>query len=199
MKAAYFLLAILWLGYFSLHSLLARQWVKSIMKQRLNMSATNYRLAYSSLAFLGLIGILYYNFLISGERWFPPYTLTRFGALVLASWGVIVIRLSFRQYKLKAFLGLEPEERGEQLQTEGLLAYVRHPMYAGTILVALGFWLYVPTTANLITSLSIVVYILIGIQLEERSLEEKFGTEYLEYKKRVPMLIPFSKRPKGHI
>jgi len=35
------------------------------------------------------------------------------------------------------------------------------------------------------------VYILIGIQLEERKLIQEFGAEYLQYKKDVRMLIPF--------
>ena len=195
MKTAYFLLAILWIAYFSLHSLLARSGVKQKILQRFPRFASAYRLFYSVVALLGLGAILYYNALIAGERWFPPYTLTRFVALVLASWGVIIIRLSFKQYKLKEFLGLRPESAGEGLQTGGLLAFVRHPMYAGTILVAAGFWLYLPTTANLITSLAIVLYILIGIQLEEKDLEEQYGEEYSAYKKRVPMLVPSWKWP----
>ena len=195
MKTAYFLLAIMWIGYFSLHSLLARSGVKQKVLQQFPSFTSAYRLFYSLVALLGLGGILYYNALISGERWFPSYTLTKFVALMLASWGVIVIRLSFKQYKLKEFLGLKPENAGEDLQTGGLLSYVRHPMYAGTILVAAGFWLYLPTTANLITSLAIILYILVGIQLEEQDLEEQYGAEYKAYKKRVPMLVPSWRRP----
>jgi protein-S-isoprenylcysteine O-methyltransferase Ste14 len=34
-------------------------------------------------------------------------------------------------------------------------------------------------------------YILVGIMLEERDLIETFGNEYLRYRERVAMLVPF--------
>jgi len=34
--------------------------------------------------------------------------------------------------------------------------------------------------------------------VEEPELEKRFGKEYLEYKKRVPMFIPWFKKSKGH-
>ncbi len=57
-------------------------------------------------------------------------------------------------------------------------------------MLALGFWLYIPTMANLITSVSIIIYLFIGIYLEEQDLQRQFGEEYQEYKQKVPMLIP---------
>ena len=38
-------------------------------------------------------------------------------------------------------------------------------------------------------------YILVGVTLEERDLVAAFGARYEEYRRRVPMLIPFL--PKG--
>ncbi len=194
MKAAYILLAILWVVYFSFHSLMARQWVKQYIYSSLSISARWYRLVYSIFALLALPALLFYTMGLAEERWFPPVAGTRFVSLVLASWGTIIIRLCFRNYNWKQFAGLEAEDGEEQLETEGLLKYVRHPMYAGTILVVTGFWLYVPTTATFIVCLLAIVYILVGIRLEERSLLEKFGADYCRYKKRVPMLIPFLRR-----
>jgi protein-S-isoprenylcysteine O-methyltransferase Ste14 len=42
------------------------------------------------------------------------------------------------------------------------------------------------------------VGILIYIKwIEEKELEERFGSEYLEYKKRTPFLIPFFRKKDG--
>lgn len=197
MKATYLLLAILWRVYFFLHSLLARQWVKQRIQNHPLVSSRTYRLGYNLLALLGLLGLLYFTMWASAEPWFPATAALRFVALMLATWGVIIIRLSFKQYSWKAFAGLEKEEEAETLQTAGLLQYIRHPMYAGAILLVTGFWLYIPTTATFITCLVVILYIFIGIQLEERSLIEKYGEAYIAYKKRVPMLVPFIHKLRG--
>lgn len=189
MKATYILLAILWGVYFFLHSLLARQWVKQRIQGLPAVSSRAYRLGYNLLSLLGLLGLLYFTMQASAKPWFPATPALRFIALMLASWGVIIIRLCFKQYSWKAFAGVEKEE-GESLETGGLLQYIRHPMYAGTILLLTGFWLYIPTTATFISCLLAVLYIFIGIQLEERSLIAKYGEAYIAYKKRVPMLVP---------
>lgn len=194
MKVSYILLAFLWVLYFSLHSILARSRVKEQVHLRLPAISRYYRLLYNLLAIGGLAFIFLFSLWISEGRWFAPVAGIRFVALALGSWGVIIIRLCFRQYSWKEFLLGRADARTEKLQTGGMLRYVRHPMYAGTLLLLAGFWLYVPTTANLITVAAAGVYILIGIQLEERSLVKRYGQEYLRYKKRVPMLVPSVKK-----
>lgn len=196
MQVSYILLAFFWLVYFGLHSLLARTWVKQQIRQHLPALYKHYRLLYNLLAIAGLALIFYYSLLISSARWFAPSVEVRFAALALASWGVIIIRLCFKEYSLKEFLLGRVAGKSEKLKTAGMLQYVRHPMYAGTLLLLAGFWLYVPTTANGVTVVVAGLYILVGIRLEERSLIREYGAEYLEYKKRVPMMIPFLKSRK---
>jgi protein-S-isoprenylcysteine O-methyltransferase Ste14 len=77
-----------------------------------------------------------------------------------------------------------------RLVIEGLNRYVRHPLYAGTILIVLGLVVFLPTMTNLIVFILILIYTLIGIKLEEKKLVEQFGQEYEDYRKNVPMLIP---------
>ena len=38
------------------------------------------------------------------------------------------------------------------------------------------------------------VYIFIGLIFEERDLVTQLGDDYVQYQRRVPMLIPFTKR-----
>ena len=50
------------------------------------------------------------------------------------------------------------------------------------------------TTGHLLFAAVTTAYILIAIQLEERDLTDMLGDAYVEYRKRVPALIPFTKR-----
>lgn len=72
--------------------------------------------------------------------------------------------------------------------------YMRHPLYFGFLLA---FWAApIMTLGHLIFALGFTVYILIAIRYEEKDLTEVFGAQYVEYKRRVSMLIPMP--PKGH-
>jgi protein-S-isoprenylcysteine O-methyltransferase Ste14 len=69
--------------------------------------------------------------------------------------------------------------------------YCRNPMTLGTTLFYLGIAVWTGSLSALCLSLIYPVGILIYIKLfEEKELEERFGVEYLEYKRRTPFLIP---------
>lgn len=80
----------------------------------------------------------------------------------------------------------------EKLTTCGPYAHVRHPLYLGTFLVLLGFMIML--RVHWIVSF-LILLIVIGfiysstIKSEERMLEDKFGQDYLYYKKNVPAFI----------
>jgi protein-S-isoprenylcysteine O-methyltransferase Ste14 len=78
------------------------------------------------------------------------------------------------------------------LKTAGLYKIVRHPSYLGLLMIIAGLafgmenWL----------SLAVVVvptFIAMNyrIVVEEKALADKFGDQYLDYKKRVSKIIPF--------
>lgn len=78
-------------------------------------------------------------------------------------------------------------------RTPSLYKIVRHPLYVGWLLI---FWC-APTmsAAHLLFAVLSTAYILIAIQFEERDLTRAFP-EYAEYRRRVPMLIPFASSSK---
>jgi protein-S-isoprenylcysteine O-methyltransferase Ste14 len=75
-------------------------------------------------------------------------------------------------------------------KTVSLYRYVRHPLYIGWLLT---FWAApVMTATHLLFALLTSAYILIAIRFEERDLVAAHD-EYESYRRRVPMLIPFTK------
>jgi protein-S-isoprenylcysteine O-methyltransferase Ste14 len=78
---------------------------------------------------------------------------------------------------------------GHRLITRGPYAIVRHPMYTGLILAAIGSLpLYQTWTTVFLTVCSLGV--IRRALREEEVLSKKFGTEWAEYCRRVPMLLP---------
>jgi protein-S-isoprenylcysteine O-methyltransferase Ste14 len=69
-----------------------------------------------------------------------------------------------------------------------LYKVVRHPMMLG---VLIGMW-FTPhmTVGHLVFALSMTVYIVIGVKMEERDLIANHGESYVKYKEQVPGLIP---------
>lgn len=72
------------------------------------------------------------------------------------------------------------------LVTSGVYRYTRNPMYLGFVLFLVG---WASLLSNLISPVVLVLFVWyiskFQIVPEERVLEEKFGTRFVEYKKRV--------------
>lgn len=78
--------------------------------------------------------------------------------------------------------------------------YCRNPMTLGTTVFYLGVAIWVGSLSAFGFGLIYPVGILIYIRLiEEKELEERFGSEYLRYKSKTPFLIPrFRKADQEH-
>ncbi len=79
-----------------------------------------------------------------------------------------------------------------QIKKEGFYKYLRHPSYAFSLLTSLGLGLYLNNWFSLFLAfLPPFFAFLYRIKVEEQALVEKFGDEYLEYRKKTKKLIPF--------
>jgi len=80
---------------------------------------------------------------------------------------------------------------GQALVQNGPYRFIRHPAYAGQLLMALGVAL---GYASLIGLLAIPALLLPGlvyrIRVEEKLLAEHFGTQYIQYMRRTKRLFP---------
>jgi protein-S-isoprenylcysteine O-methyltransferase Ste14 len=187
---AYTLLIAAWVTYFAAHSLLAT----TAVKEKLPIPAQYYRLFYNLFAFFSLAALLLFIITIPPHWLWPQSFLSRFVGLMLATYAIILFKISFRSYSLREFLGLSQLQEGDNenqvFKKDGILAYVRHPLYLATLFLVGGYFLFSPTLANLINLICITVYIFVGIYFEEQKLVKAFGQAYRQYQQEVPMLIP---------
>jgi len=185
----YLWLIVSWIIYFILHSVLALSAVKNFFHS-LSIYPQAYRLIFNILAIVLLVPIFLISSNADSGYLFKPAAISKFGGLVFATWGIIVIKLTFKSYHLKAFLGLANLNEEDTFKKDGLLKSVRHPLYSGSILVILGYLIFDPKITTLISAALLVLYIFVGIQFEEKKLIRKFGDAYIDYRNKTPMLIP---------
>lgn len=188
--APYILLTVCWVVYFALHSALAT----SPVKRALSFLGHGYRLFYSLVAVGGLVFILFLMAFIPVHPLWPSATWNQFLGLMLSTYGVILLMKGFKAYSLVEFIGWrqvkEKKPETNELKREGLLAYMRHPLYTATFLIAWGYFLFSPNLTNLISMVLINAYLIIGTYWEEKKLVKAFGQAYKTYQQEVPRFIP---------
>jgi len=85
---------------------------------------------------------------------------------------------------------LDPEGSGTPLLKEGIYASVRHPRYVAVIVGIAAFALFVNYLGIYVFTVLAVPALWLVVILEERELAERFGREYEQYRREVPMFIP---------
>jgi protein-S-isoprenylcysteine O-methyltransferase Ste14 len=86
-------------------------------------------------------------------------------------------------------IGIDPREK-TQLVFTGAYRFVRHPIYALSILLITGTLATTPTSTMLCIALLHIVLLQIEARREEAYLLEKHGATYGEYRKRVGRFVP---------
>ncbi|MBS7612272.1 isoprenylcysteine carboxylmethyltransferase family protein [Candidatus Bathyarchaeota archaeon] len=107
--------------------------------------------------------------------------------------GYILIAVGLIVYSLSLYQLLSHAKRGRTLLTKGLYGITRHPQYFGIFLWALGFSVSGWRLINYLMWLTLCYSYLLLAEYEEFELEKFFGQEYLQYRDRVPFIIPLLK------
>lgn len=178
-----------WILYFAIHSLLADREIKRKIKEMMSDKFKYYRLNYVFVSSTGLLILLFFNANINSPDLIDPTGWVRYLSLMFAAFGVIILKIAFRSYHFASFVGMTPE-LPQPLITDGLLGSVRHPIYSGTILIAIGFWLFSPDLPTTVSVACVFIYLPIGIYLEEKKLIAEFGEQYIRYKRNTPAIFP---------
>lgn len=193
----YLVLAMGWVLFYGSHTLLARLNIKRKIRSRLKGRYKWYRLAYSTFSGLFFLALFLYAGSIASPKLFAPGPGSTYLAFMFATFGTIICVKSMQQVSVTRFIGLRPQDdisTTEPLQTEGWYRYMRHPLYAGLILIFFGYFLYVPNWASLIHLLALLGYLPVGIHYEEQNLLALYGSDYAAYKNEVPAIIPRFKK-----
>jgi methanethiol S-methyltransferase len=196
MVKEHIILALLWVVYGVLHSVLAHTVVKGWFSRHMGQSFVHYRLFYSLFALITFIAILAYQLQIASPLLYSGFLAIKVLGTLLTLLGLSLMLFCIRKYFM-SLSGLRslvrPEYDKAELMITDIHRYVRHPLYLGTFNFIWGLWLTLPYLTLLISNAIITIYTLIGIGLEEKKLELQFGDRYKFYKKRVPKILPFRK------
>jgi protein-S-isoprenylcysteine O-methyltransferase Ste14 len=175
------------------------QTVVSGLKERYGDRYRYYRIFYNLVAILTLIPVLIYSGSLQGApffTWSGPWRPVQF---LLALGALALFYAGGRHYDLRQFLGVRQVAEHESrkgltetggLDTTGILGVVRHPWFAGGLLI---IWARPIDMAILVTNVVLSTYLVLGAVLEERKLVAEFGDEYREYQEKVSMFLPGGK------
>lgn len=157
----------------------------------LSQNGSAYNLAHSA----ALVECLLTNFLFPSRSWLPPTlrnALLCAGALLvitgqaIRSWAMIAAGTNFNHVVQRT------KDASHHLVTSGVYAYLRHPSYFGF------FWWGLGTQMVLGNPLCFATYAVVlwrffaeRIEREEKLLVAFFGDEYVAYRKRTRVGIPF--------
>jgi protein-S-isoprenylcysteine O-methyltransferase Ste14 len=162
------------------HSIMARAW----FKQRVKLPKPRRTYALATLAVLIVMWRLWQPMPDLAWHWQGAVAI---GLYIVWTFGLQLILFGAMAINVRELMGLA-EPAPAEFRTPFLYTIVRHPIYLGAILT---LWATPQMTqGRLLFAAGLTLYILIGIQFEERDLERQFGDVYRVYKQRVPMLIP---------
>ncbi|MCZ7401009.1 MAG: NnrU family protein [Candidatus Methanoperedens sp.] len=171
------------------HSILAMDHAKNKAEKLMGKGYRYYRLIYSVISFPLIIPAflvwasasksspLVYE--IPGDL-YPLVILVRLCALGMFIYAAI-------QTDVLEFIGIKREKK-KALITRGSYGIVRHPLYLAGILILITNMRM--TQLDLLATLLISGYFVIGAFIEEKRLLSVYGEEYRQYKQQVSMFIP---------
>lgn len=187
----YVLLAQSWAIFYVLHSFLASSKLKRILEQRVGNAMKWYRLGYSIFSTIFLLGILYQSYQIPNYRILAPNDILTYLGYMGAAFGTIILVKSSKSISISEFLGTKTEiSLTSELVTSGPYSKIRHPLYAGLILIFLGYLLVSGSLSSGVHCICLIAYLPFGIYFEEQNLISFYGGKYLRYQEQVPSLIP---------
>ena len=190
---AYLNLALFWAVFYLLHTYLANLEFKIWLRHKLRIAYKYYRLIYTVFSTFFFLFILLYGLILEKKYVLTMTDLTTYLGYMFAAFGTIILVKAFKHFSLSTFSGMKPHDDLEEIQVfvkKGLHQYIRHPLYAGLVLIFLGFFFFEPVLASLIHLACLVIYLPFGIYFEEKKLIKIYGETYINYKKEVPAILP---------
>ena len=166
--------------------LLARD--PDLLERRMRMRETQaqQKVAIAAMSFL-LLAILAIPGLDKRYGWsaVPTYLVLAADVLVLVGYALFVLTIRANRYASRVI----ELQQDQKVITTGPYAIVRHPMYLGIILAAIG-GLFIYHTWTLLFTLVAFLGLAVRARREEQALAAEFGEEWEAYCQRTPGWVP---------
>ncbi len=184
--------AILWILYCLLHSIMATDRFKSFVQRIMKKDFRLFRLFYNLFAALSFIAIVVYQSAKQSSLLFKPVIFSITAGILIGMIGITIMAICISKYfnGLSGLFTLPEKKQGAVLIISGIHQWIRHPLYLGTFLFIWGGWIAYPRLSLFISNFIITIYTLVGIRLEENKLITEYGELYKTYQQNVPMIIP---------
>jgi protein-S-isoprenylcysteine O-methyltransferase Ste14 len=106
--------------------------------------------------------------------------------------GISVLAWSVKTLSLKRAMGKELflDKSESTLITDGPYAYTRNPLYLSALINLLGWFFILRLTPIGFLVIIFGIHFILVAKWEERELRNRFGREYIEYAKHVPLFFP---------
>ncbi|TNF92184.1 MAG: hypothetical protein EP297_13795 [Gammaproteobacteria bacterium] len=188
------ILALIWLVYFVLHSLLASLKVKNLVASRWPGLMPAYRIGFNLFATVTLIIPLWWMLTATSEVIWKWQGIWWWVMNLIALSAIAGFFISLRYYDGQEFMGIrqlrEHEKQVEDQENFHLSPFhrfVRHPWYFFGIIIICTRDM---DSLMLVTAIFLTLYFIIGSRLEEQKLICYYGDVYRQYMKKVPGLFP---------
>lgn len=120
----------------------------------------------------------------------PTLTSVAVGAVVIAA-GLMLVAVTVWHFATVGRGTIAPWDPPRRLVVRGVYRYVRNPMISGVILILIGEAIAMRSRDVLSWAAAFFLINLIYIPLlEEEFLIQRFGDDYLEYRRHVPRWVP---------
>jgi protein-S-isoprenylcysteine O-methyltransferase Ste14 len=186
---------LLLLGAFAVqHSLMARPFFKRWLTRFIPVAAE--RSTYVLFSSLALIALFVFWQPLGGMVWDVRDPVGRAVLYALFGFGWLLVLVStflinhFDLFGLRQIWLQLVGKPYTQLKfgTPGPYRLVRHPLYLGWLFA---FWSTPTMTGtHLLFAVMTTAYILVAIRFEEKDLVDSLGEDYVQYRRKVPMIIP---------
>ena len=191
---------IFWILFVSTYILLERyETIHNLLKTR----EINFKNYHGTLYLFGIIAIIIHHGSIYGQWNINiPITGTTGSSTGLGFIGFIVMGFGLylaasARIALNGYWGVHvykyPENDQGELIRKGIYKHCRHPVYAGQISMTLGTVFLANNWLVLVFPIGTIMLSLWRALLEEKELKERFGDEFVDYKKKTSFIIPFIK------
>ncbi|MCB9377163.1 MAG: isoprenylcysteine carboxylmethyltransferase family protein [Holophagales bacterium] len=177
------------------HSLLARRGAKRLVGRL--MPAGLVRSVYTSIAGVQMVALMAFWRPLPAPVWSLEAPVARDLVWALQGLGWALVAIGFWTTGNTHLFGLaqawasarDVAYSGGRLVARGIYRWMRHPLYAGTLLA---LWA-IPSASEgrLLLASVFSAYTLVGARFEEHDLAREHGESYLEYRHSVPAYLPW--------